>query len=279
MANFGVQYQMARPTVTANFTIVNNGTILFDTPLVSADPFISYNTVTGTFTFSRSGNYLVDWFVALKSGLGNLGPTISLVETAPNKAYPATNYMKSGQLNGSALITVAAGTTISLQNQTGDSIVLADNVNIVANISITRVIQELQGVELELTNAPGGSLANNATVAFNTVAFATTNPVISNAAGIITLSVPGVYLFDWNVALNGSGLSPDGIKFQLQNATTNIALGRSSNVVVTPESITGNAILELNDRALQVKLVNTSGNSLTFANISLQATMRVFTLV
>ena len=279
MPNFGAQYQMKKPTETANFTFSNNGMIIFDTMLISTDSFISYNSATGTFTFFKTGNYLVDWFVALKSGLGNLGPTISLVQANPTKIYPSTNYMKSGQLNGSALITVAAGTTISLQNQTGESIVLADNVDIVANIVITRIVQELQGVVFELTNLSGASLSNNSTVAFNNSAYTTLNPVISNADGTITFSAPGVYLFDWNVALNDAGLSPDGIQFQLQNANTNVVLGRSSNVVATPENIFGTAIIEVTDPSLQVKLVNTSGSSLTYANTSLQATMRVLTFV
>jgi hypothetical protein len=278
MSNFGFQYQMQKP-IPANLTIPNTAPILFDLPLVTSDPFISYNPVTGIFTFSGSGQYLVEWFVSLKSGLGNFGPTITLVETAPNKLYPSTNYMKSGQLNGSALVSVSNGSTITLQNQTGNSLVLADNVAIVANIVITRISQDLQGIGLELTNLSGGSLTDNSLIAFNSTPYSTLSTVISNAAGVITLSVAGVYLFDWHVAINGSDTFPDGVKFQLQDANTNAVLGQSSNVVVTPEGISGTAILETTTANVPVKLVNVSGGSITYADLSLQATLRIFTIV
>lgn len=272
MATFGMQYQLNNPS---NQTIPDLSNIIFNTPLILEDPFVSYDSNTGTFTFTQAGFYLVEWFVVLKTGLTSNGPKIVLAQSNPLKLYPSTNYMTSGQLSGSALVIASANSTLVLQNRSGGEVSFPENLTPVANITLTRVIQNLNGIEYKLTNRAGTQLTPLNPVPYDGIVTSTLNPVISNNNGLISLNYPGVYTFDWSIQLNGSGISPDGLVVQLRDATGAVQ-GISSNVVVIPGGVTGTAILEA-AAPINVRLVCLS--TIVFANISLQSTLRVTTLL
>ena len=285
--NFGFQEQRA-----GGGTIPNNTAIAFNRTIVNYDTNISYND--STFTISSPGDYYVAWNVALKTGLGVNGPTISLVtNTTPVQTFPSTNNMKTGQISGSAVLKVTtAPTTFQLVNTTGNSIVLADNVEISANISIIAINPQTAGANYYLTDRSGGNLAGDATVPFNET-ITEFNDLVTNTTGTITISNAGRYIVEWSVSLYGSSDS-DYIKFNvvLVSETETTILGSNESPVVHPGTVYGNALINITDTTrttpYELELRNASfatvvtpettqevPSDLTFASQSIQATIRI----
>lgn len=285
--NFGFQRQRA-----GGGTIPNDTAIAFNRPLVNYNTNISYND--STFTISLPGDYYVSWNVALKTGLGISGPTISLVtNTTPVQTFSSTNSMKTGQISGSAVLRVTtAPTTFQLVNTTGNNIVLADNVEISANISIIAINPATAGANYYLTNSSGGNLAGDATVPFNETITEFNNLVI-NDAGAIRIANAGKYIVEWSVSLDGSN-DADYIKFNLVNVsgTTTTILGSNESPVVLPGTVYGNALINIPNATTtepyEIQLRNASfatvttptteepvPTDLTLASQSIQATIRI----
>ena len=86
-----------------------------------------------------------------------------------DQTYPSTNSTKTGVVTGSAILKANAGTTFQLVNQTGNSIVLATNVEVTANITIVCIRPDSNGLELQLLSKPGGSIAGGDIIPFDTV--------------------------------------------------------------------------------------------------------------
>ncbi len=96
-----------------------------------------YNPVTGIFTISRVGNYLVSWQVTIDGSDLDPSATFSLRVNGTD-VVSSTLPLVTGQLSGTALITVAAATTVALVNTSGYTVYYAD-VPVQANIVITDV--------------------------------------------------------------------------------------------------------------------------------------------
>jgi hypothetical protein len=118
--------------------VANGAPLIFNVITNDQANDISYNLATGVFTITAPGNYYVSWWVAVDGSDGpiNLAFAVQLngvggvVGTAPTI---------TGQINGSALITVVATpATVRLINVTGAAIVLAAT-TVQANLVITEV--------------------------------------------------------------------------------------------------------------------------------------------
>ncbi len=96
-----------------------------------------YNPATGVFTITRVGNYLVSWQVAIDGTDLDPMATFSLRVNGVDVASSSLPVI-TGQLSGTALITVAAPTTVALVNTSGYTVYYAD-VPVQANIVITDV--------------------------------------------------------------------------------------------------------------------------------------------
>lgn len=278
MNNFGFQRERK-----GGGTIANNAAIEFNNQIVNYNSNIEYNA--STFSLKATGDYYVFWTVTIKTGLGVKGPTISLI-TDDDTVYDSTNSMKTGQISGSAVIRVNGAKTFQLINKTGQSIVLADNVDVSATISIVQLSEETAGIDLKLINSPGVDLAGGATVPFDTE-FAKFNNMITNAAGVISITNAGKYIIDWSVAIDGS-LDAVSSKFVLVHPTSeteNTILGTSEISIVHRTSIYGSAILNVTtasqDVPYNIELINgctDAANNLveiTLADISTQASIRI----
>lgn len=285
--NFGFQEQRA-----GGGTIPNNTAIAFNRTIVNYDSTISYND--STFTISSPGDYYVSWNVALKTGLGINGPTISLVtNTTPVQTFSSTNSMKTGQISGSAVLRVTtAPTTFQLVNTTVNSIVLADNVEISANISIIAINGATAGANYYLTDKSGGNLSGDAVVPFNKIV-TEFNDLISNDAGSIKISNSGKYIVEWSVSLDGSS-NADSLKFNLVNVSESATtvIGSSESPVVLPGTVYGNALINITNATrnepyeIQLKNASTATTitsesvetipaDLTLASQTIQATIRI----
>ena len=108
---------------------------------------------------------------------------------------------------------------------------------------------------------------------------------ITNTAGVFTVNATGIYLFDWIVSVAGINGVANELKFELREGTTTV-VGSSVSPVVNQGFITGTAIVSATAGqtfSLYNNTVDTAtaaaGITIEYDNISIQAYMRVFTLV
>ena len=119
--------------------IISPGQILiFDTALNDQSPDIGYNSLTGEFTVNTPGNYFVSWWVATNGSATTTDLWFSLEVNMSGVTTGATPIV-TGQLNGSALVTVnATPASLTLVNTTPSFIALAST-PIQANIVILQI--------------------------------------------------------------------------------------------------------------------------------------------
>lgn len=131
----GIQMQLA---FGAGRTVHPGQTLVFDTAINDQSPDISYDPMLGSFTLNRPGNYYVSWWVTTDGSERSARLGFS-VEINATKAISGTTPVVTGQLNGSALVTVdATPTMLSLKNTAPEAVVLAAT-NVQANIVILQV--------------------------------------------------------------------------------------------------------------------------------------------
>ncbi|MFU0833516.1 MAG: Collagen-like protein [Oscillospiraceae bacterium] len=119
-------------------TLEDNANVLFDSLLNTSSPSITYDSNTGIFTISETGTYLVNWWVAVA---GTAGPAAIAFALRLNDStdIPSAMPIVSGQLSGSALLTIGtAPSTLCLVNTTGSAVLYGD-LPVQANIVITQV--------------------------------------------------------------------------------------------------------------------------------------------
>jgi hypothetical protein len=131
----GIQTQLL---ASGGALVADGAQIIFDTITNDQANDINYNLATGVFTITAPGNYYVSWWVAVDGSDGPIVLTFA-VELNGGGGVLGSAPTVTGQINGSALITVVATpATITLVNVTGAAIVLADS-PVQANLVITEV--------------------------------------------------------------------------------------------------------------------------------------------
>lgn len=112
--------------------------VIFDTAINAQSADIGYDPLTGEFTVYRPGNYYVSWWIATDGVGAHTDIRFSIQVSAVSSVMGATPIV-TGQLNGSALITVSTvPTTLALRNDTTDEIALAST-PVQANIVILQI--------------------------------------------------------------------------------------------------------------------------------------------
>lgn len=112
---------------------------MFDTVVNDQSPDINYNPMTGVFTLNRPGNYFISWWVATDGASRSTILQFSVELGAANYAQGSTPVV-TGQVSGSALVTVAAEpVTLILKSTTSDVVALAST-TVQANIVILQVM-------------------------------------------------------------------------------------------------------------------------------------------
>ena len=121
-------------------SVANGAPVLFNTVLNDQSLNISYNPATGVATIVAEGNYFVTWWVAT-DGAGPATFVDFTLQINGSGGVSASSPIVTGQLNGSALVTVGAiPATLQLVNTTGQTVFYATT-PVVANIVILEVAE------------------------------------------------------------------------------------------------------------------------------------------
>lgn len=228
-------YQLYKFNTSSDAEIINAGeSVKFNSGniAVPADSNISYNATTGIFTFTSSGNYFVSWFVNTQTCTNptcafaisyntNLPPII-------NATYPSESIFKTGQMIGSALLSIGTGGgTMKLINTGGTTTYAIGNQVVTAGISIVNNLDSIPsgtmyGAEVYLR----GTIPANLSIPFNSripFDFPLTNQVdgpitmdTTVTKGLVTVTRAGMYLVDWLVSLGASTTAKE-VDIQLIN--------------------------------------------------------------
>ncbi|WP_180951128.1 BclA C-terminal domain-containing protein [Marasmitruncus massiliensis] len=100
-------------------TVAVGANVIFNSIVSNPSPNITYNAATGVFTITQPGTYYIDWWVNA-DGAGPETTVIFSIVASNGQTISASSLspVTSLQLNGHALITVAAPATFSLVNNT-----------------------------------------------------------------------------------------------------------------------------------------------------------------
>ncbi|MBP1994874.1 hypothetical protein J2Z66_006515 [Paenibacillus eucommiae] len=103
-------------------TIDDGDNVIFDTVINNQSSNIIYNAATGEFTIVAVGNYYINWWVSTDGAGPSTSVTFDIVLNG-GVGISGTSPIVTGQLNGSALITVGAiPANIALVNVTNETV-------------------------------------------------------------------------------------------------------------------------------------------------------------
>jgi len=131
----GMQMQLTNQTAS----IADNGRVNFNSFVSTASANITYSTVTGLFTITKSGTYYISWWVNVDGAGIATSIKFSIVVTG-GQTISATSIspLTTLQLNGNALISVTNPATFALVNETGDTVFIGAS-EIQADLTIIEV--------------------------------------------------------------------------------------------------------------------------------------------
>jgi hypothetical protein len=116
-------------------TIAPGANVVFDTIINDQSLDLGYNPGTGIFTISGIGNYYVSWWVATDGAEAATSINFDLVLNGSTVSTTSSPIV-TGQVSGTALITVGATpATLALVNTTGETVFIA-NTAVQANFVI-----------------------------------------------------------------------------------------------------------------------------------------------
>jgi hypothetical protein len=194
-------------------TVANNANLIFNSTAALTDPNITFNSATGVVTFAAAETYYVSWSVSCQTAAAATGVVFSLVSSALT-ANSSSN-IKNGVVTGSAILSVAAGSTLALVNKTGGAVALPSSVPTNASMSIVNSAETPVGFSAFISNVSASSSTQLAN--WSTAAPHFSSPSFNAATGNFTVPKSGRYAilatinFSTTAAITvgiGSGVNP-----------------------------------------------------------------------
>lgn len=253
-------YQLIKTNADAQAVTINaSGHVIFGATNLSpiVDSNISYNATTGVFTFTDAGLYYVSWFVNAQTNTAadlEFSLEVSDGGAPPTTVeYPAASIFKTGELSGTALISVVAGGTVALFNSTSGVATLAIGSGMVTAgitfLALSGVGGRAAQVYLD------GTLLGNTTIAANGIfpfdvppANQTSGGILINTTtskGTVTITAAGIYLVDWWAAIAAATAAKE-ITLQIIDGSSTI-LASSYHVVTTSTHVSGFAVVTVSE--------------------------------
>lgn len=293
---------------TSAGTILDAENLVFNKIVTDLSSNISYDNTTGLFTINAMGDYTINWWVAVQTAMGTGQVTFALeggAGTLDRANTSASSSGKTGEVSGVYLVRVSAiPFTFSLVNRTGGILTLSQSAAIRGSLLITEAPVGEAGVKgdtgekgetgekgatgesaphvsfgglvAQVTTQGSEILENKAVVPFDAIpAYFTSN--IKNNLGIFTLENVGIYLVDWWIALGGSDSVPQ-LRIDLVDGVDNLLIETTTNTTLD-STISGNALVQVTEKPLDIKLINNSGGNIQFSSgIDIQANIRIVEL-
>lgn len=111
--------------------------VIFDNVINNQSSDISYDSTTGEFTISKPGNYYISWQVTTDGSELTTDLNFSINVNGVPYSMVSTPIV-TGEVSGSALVTIGAPSTISLVNSSEQTVLIALT-DVQANIVIVEV--------------------------------------------------------------------------------------------------------------------------------------------
>lgn len=132
----------------------------------------------------------------------------------------------------------------------------------------------LSGIQVQLQLNTYSTIADGAPVLFNTILFDKTDAITYEPLnGIFTIDTPGVYYFDFSIAMDGAASSPT-IAYEL-NGSDGTSVYIASAIV--SDLLSGNALVDVKEPTT-FRLLNKSGDEAYLPNLIVQANMTIIHL-
>ncbi|HMM23037.1 MAG TPA: hypothetical protein PKA10_20200 [Selenomonadales bacterium] len=130
MSDITLQIALQSPGMVAS-----GGNVLFDT-VVYSDGTVDYDSATGVLTFSTTGRYIINWWVATQSSLSTNGAVFAL-SSSQSDLIRGNSPVKTGTICGMGSIGVAsAPVTVSLVNSSTATFYYAPQVPLKATLIV-----------------------------------------------------------------------------------------------------------------------------------------------
>jgi len=135
------------PTVTAiqvqlqdssEGSVANGANVIFDTIILNTSSGISYDDTTGVFTVNTAGRYFVSWWINTDGASQASSVVFSAESGATSISASSLTPTTSLQLYGQGLFDLNAFATLSLVNNSGDTVILGTSI-VQADIVIQRL--------------------------------------------------------------------------------------------------------------------------------------------
>ena len=104
---------------SAGGDVTNTSNVVFNNILSNQTLDIDYDTATGEFTLNTAGIYYISWWIAEDVAIAPVSFSVTL-NNAPGPV--SFSPLTTGQVSGSAIVTIGATATVTLTNQTGSTV-------------------------------------------------------------------------------------------------------------------------------------------------------------
>lgn len=124
--------------MTTTNPVTTGGKLIFN-ELLENNGDMTYDSLTGNVTINSKGIYIIDWWVTTQASSNNANIVLSLT-TSLGDSFESNSPLRMGTINGNAILKVdTVPITLWIENSTGSTVFLANNVQAKSGIRIFNV--------------------------------------------------------------------------------------------------------------------------------------------
>ena len=214
----GIQFLQVEFRNTAasgdRYAVLPTESIPFDTEVFQSKDEADVAHITfldGNITFSKSGVFFVNWFVAQQTGLAVDGANFALemeVEGNPTKVIGSGHVKISASSGFAVLIVPTAGTVLTLTNTANRKATLSEHTQVKAGLAVFSVAPEAEDLmalgyghaQIDISE----EYDTGDTILFPVGIKYDPDNIVTYDAGVFTLANQGTYLVTWEIPIEAT---------------------------------------------------------------------------